>query len=1422
MLLLAGTMYAQRPMDVLDRGLVAVKTGDGVFCSWRITGDEWYDTEYNLYRDGTKVNGSPLKVSNYTDANGTSSSTYTVRPVVKGTELSADKPVKVWAQQYLEIPMQDVMIPMTGNKRHAADHLYQLNDASAGDMDGDGEYEIVVKRDNNDWTTANDSAFTRLEAYKLDGTKLWDVDMGPNVISLGNTETDCTVADWDLDGKAEVAIRCADGTTLTDGTVIGDATKNYRTGGEWSTQGAEYLILLDGETGKLLDKIDFPLPRGNVSDWGDDYGHRCNKFFFGAPYLDGRKPSLFIGRGIYTKTICCAYDVVGKKFQKRWENLTDFTTPGTEWYGQGYHNINIADVDDDGKDEIVYGSMVIDDNGKGLNTTGLGHGDAQHTGDLDPYHKGLETFTCNETQPGLTYRDAATGKILWRATASRDVGRCMAANVSNDFDGCALLGNSQLISASTLQNQTNLGGITQNFCLYWDGDLLQETFDYAENSTTVSKNDWGTPAVFKYGQGQIFKADGTKTCNNTKGTPTMQIDILGDWRDELVLRTTNDMALRIYTTIIPTTNRIYTQLHDMQYKNAMAWQMCEYNQPPHTSYYLGEHEGILTPPPPVMTNGRTEETTTISSADDGKHVILCNMDGGNVTVSEGAKPYIVTVNSPHDYTLTGATFTGTMRLIKQGSGNLTYSGTQTYSGGTNLWDGITTFNGHLTQTNVWVNRFAELNLTGTADRTLTQEYGAIMHIAGDNTYGTSNIDTLILKKGAEIKLDMKTDGTGFDKNDVLNITGLLNVEDDAVFSFIQHNSQGSSRPTAGDYLIGSIAKLSGDISHLKVEGLGGTGATLSMAGTKLYVHVPDTRTANATITWQGAESNIWDAASAKNFRNDGSDDIFITGDAVVFDDGTTNNTVQIKGAVKPASVTFTNDEKDYTLTGDSIIGNTSLVKTGKGKLTIQNANHYSGGTDIKGGIVEVTTLANNEGTDYGALGCIKSPISIDDATLSFTGNCTLGTDINIGAGGAKINAAAGIVLMKGCAILGGNDMIKTGAGQLSIGSGNAIRRLYINSGTIYDEADAASVGDTVIFNGNGEIMKFKNSYSSYSNCSAAFMVPTGCKGTLYLDGRCAYSGELTGNGELGVYATYVRNYMNGDWSKFFGTLKAFQGSKVGTYTPLFSFTNSYGLPFATLDIQSGCTFENVDPANANKYYDGMKIGALQGKGTLGGKGTYYIGLKNTDFAYDGTIDGVNVIKTGTGTWTLTSAMKTTGDITVSQGCLRMSNATASIINSNVSCEKGGKMQFDIASNTQYGHTTINGTLQLNGTIEVKLADDYSPAVGDTFTLWAANAITGTPTLSLPDFGNRYVWDTSSLLKAKGVLKLTAGTGIASIPYNAEIRCQVISAAGITVATYDCKKSEAVKEAKLQHIASGVYMLKMVQSTVTECDKIIIK
>lgn len=1295
-LLVSMGANAQRFTDKLDRGLVAVKTTKGVYCSWRIQADEYYDVKYNLYRDGTKVNAEPLDVSNFTDTSGSESSQYTVKAVLNGVEQQASKAATVFKSNYKEIKIKhDPSLKAT----------YEPNDACCADVDGDGEVEILMKFNNKEegeqlypknGPTINGVAtkeYSMLACLKQDGTVLWWVNCGPNMGDFQNNEQNIVGYDWDMDGKAEVVMRLEEGSTvhMADGTTYtigangknGTSWTNYRepksSGSvEWFTHyGKEFLWYCEGATGKPYQCIEFPLKRLEDGEtdlkaaWGDGYGHRSSKYFFGAPYLDGKHPSIFLGRGIYTRHKFIAYDVDPKthdlKVRWKWTN----NQPGSPWYGQGYHNYTIADVDWDGRDEIVWGSMVIDDNGMGLSTTGLGHGDASHVSDLNPYIHGQEIFACNEDAPANNYRDATTSKIYYRKTDTNDAGRCLAGNFYNDIPGSVLNGahDTPVSSITNDHVSVNTNGLGMNFRIYWDGDLLEESFD----NTTVSKPGKGTIATFL----------GAYSNNSTKATPCYQGDIFGDWREEVIERTA-DNNIRIYTTNEPTKWRNYSLWYDHQYRNGMVWQPCGYNQPPHVSYFLGELEGITIAPPPLTTTGREEVGSSISKALDGKHALLATTGDATVSVAEGASPAIFTDNAPswvqgtaasecrtkdteikytyYTHTLTGGAFTGGMRLVKQGDGTLVLPNVkQTYTGKTDVWAGTLQFDGIMESSPVWLNRFAELNSNGGNFKGgIKADYGSVIRPGGKENIGTLTTSSLDLGFGARVVFDTK------DGNVDKLVAAKMSIEKKYWKNGPQYNTpvfEFATAPAPGTYTLAEVGELTGKLSDIVVEGLDGHKFSLEYTDGKIILNLSDTRDSESCV-WTGEKGSVWDLMSTENFSS--SDKMFVTGDELTFNDDAATSNVSIAEDVTPGNLYFKNDKKVYSLAGKgSILGEGSLNVEGTGTVYVKNTNKYSGGTNVKGGILIPTTLANKDGLEYGSLGAADNTITLsNNGILKVTTGMTASHPIVLGENGGVINNTGTLILNGGIRKGSGKnrDLYKMGAGTLQLNSTADFDVLYINQGTVYDFQDGHFSGKTIVLNGSKVVLQASNSIYSSNSDNVNIEVPKGKSGIWYPDGRCDYTGKLTGEGTIDIYGTWIRCPFKGDWSKFEGTITAKRGNK-NAYEPVFDFNNTYGIPLATLNVDSRFTKDYAFCTNGKSF----AIGALTGSGFISnggnfgsGANTLTIGGKNTNFEFKGSINGSYVVKNGTGIWTISSenVLANAKSLKILDGVVKLNKATA--------------------------------------------------------------------------------------------------------------------------------------------------------------------
>ena len=1452
--------HAQRSTDVLDRGLVAMpaRSGGGNFVSWRIFGEEYYDTDYNIYRDGVKLNEEPLHVSNFTDAQGKSSSKYQVAAVVRGVEQPKSAEVGRWSQQYKQIAVKKLW------SRRGTDITadYNINDIALADVTGDGVSEFIVKRNYgpDGSSVANDSAYNCLECYNIEGERLWYIDLGPNMVSGPDEQYDAVGYDWDGDGKAEVLLRGADNMIIhyADGTQQNIGNMNVNTRGSvlqtanmtYTNQGAEYLLYLEGATGKPYPIgnngqlwMPYPLPRGDVNDWGDGYGHRATKHYFGAPVLDGRNAYIFLGRGCYTKHHMKAFSVdpATHKLQLYWEWSCNggWSDP---WYGNGYHNYGIADVDWDGRDEIVFGSMVIDDNGKGLSTTGLGHGDAQHCSDFDPYRHGQEIFACNEDEPAMNYRDATTSKIYYRLQSTGDDGRAICGNFSNSYPGC-IGHSSQSGVVSTVADKVIANapsGFAMNWRIYWDGDLLEEALDGASSREGASR-------VFKADGSAIFTADGTANCNWTKNTPSATGDIIGDWREEIIVRTTDNKYIRIYTTNFSTKWRNYTLWHDHQYRQGMVWESMGYNQPPHTSYFLGELENITVAPPPLTMTGRTEVANgaTIDASLDGQHIIVCETNDTHVSVAEGAKPYIATFNVPSwvqgtnsnntsgnpklNYTyytcdVEGAAFGGDMRLVKQGDGTLNLPAVeQLYTGPTDIWAGTVNFDGKLLLSPLWLNRFAELNSDGGQFRSISMDYDAKLRPGRAHNIGAVTTDSLGMGFGARICFDI--DG-GSQQADQLN-TRVLSTEtknwqygpkyQQPIFEFTAING---SEVRPGNYLIGTVETVRGSLDDIRIEGIDTKlKSKLELTDGKLYLVISSVRDAE-DITWTGAESNVWNMADIQNFTDgDGQPNFFVTGDNVHFGDDSQQFTVSLNGDLE-ADTVFVDNTKAYTFSGTgALVGNTTLVKQGKGMLTITNENTYTGGNRLSGGIVSVSSLsnANQPKGNLGAMTTTAAKFVMENgAELRTSAAVTNGSAIRFESEeGGVINNAADFISDRA---MSGTVLTKKGNGWMKLNTPNtALNRMVIAAGTV--QCLNANVPAKVVEFQGGTLRE--NTSTSY-----AVTVPKGKTGTWYLANRSTYKNKVTGEGTITIYCTTEKgtNYyatrtpVECDFSAFEGTLNP--TSSVDDPNHLrFTLNTATGMPKATVNLA-----EKVELQNSGKTF---RIGKVTGKGSLAGSCTFSNGASvgaNTwqvgcddDFTFQGKVTAnANFVKVGSGKMTASGASDNTGTTTIREGELMVNNGLLGT--GKLTVEKGAVLsgnnkntpltnsaivvngvlrpglfegsstgtiyldQKDLTFNSgsalvvgasrcatkaSAGGTSLEGVKKLtfNGTLTVIPTASNSLQVGDSIRIFTATSFSGTPSF---DFQGGIDWDTSRI--SEGLLFVKAiDTGIDGVVSKASPR-----------------------------------------------------
>lgn len=606
MLLLVGSIFAfSQPYsgEKLSRGLIGIPTEEGMYFSWRMTLEDAAGLQFDLYRSSNggaevKLNKEPIdRTSDFLDR----TVDYTVdnRWTLKATTGEVATWTRLKGEErnpYLSIP---ICKPEDGEIA-GEPFTYTANDCSVGDLDGDGEYEIILK-----WSPSNSkrppqrgfTGNTYLDAYKMDGTRLWRIDLGPNVRS-GAATTNFLVFDFDGDGCAEICCKTGDGTVDGLGHRIGDAQVDWRTWDKKSptygkiVNGPEYLTVFEGRTGKELDSKEYIPTRYPLDGWGgvggncgnDNTGGRSDRFTAGVAFLDGKTPSPVMVRGWYGRTVVAAWTFTNGALKHTW--TFDSAAPGWEAYsGMGNHSVTVADFDGDGCDEICVGAMTVDHDGKGLFTTGLRHGDALHAGRFIPSRQGMQVFGVHKNEgdneivkrtPAVAMFDGATGEIIWQDGLGQDAGRGVAADIDPRYDGAECWCNiGGLRRGDTGEIISNRKPDSCNFTIYWDADPLAELLDHV----SISKWNWNAEST-----DLLLKAERVVSNNGTKGNPCLSGDILGDWREEVIWPSEDQTELRIYSTTIPAVDRRATWMNDRQYRLAIAWQNVAYNQPPHPSF----------------------------------------------------------------------------------------------------------------------------------------------------------------------------------------------------------------------------------------------------------------------------------------------------------------------------------------------------------------------------------------------------------------------------------------------------------------------------------------------------------------------------------------------------------------------------------------------------------------------------------------------------------------------------------------------------------------------------------------------------------------------------------------------------------------------------------------------------------------------
>lgn len=1339
-LMVPNIALAQRQMEPLGRGVVAVRTNtSAAYVSWRLLASDPTGAQFNVLRSANggaliQLNSQPItKTTDFVDTTALQAVAYSwyVQPVFGGVTQALSAPFSLPAgspvRQYIPVPLQ----PPAGG----AYGPYDVKFCWVGDLDGDGEYDYVVDRMSS--TTGNVNQY--LQAYKRDGTFLWQIDMGYNstlttggstttyepsssAISIGDKDN-VTVYDMDGDGRAEVLVRTANGVIFADGSTI--------TAG--ATDHVQFLSVVDGMTGNEITRATVPNPY--IAD-GPLNSHA------GILYGDGVRPYVFldgenrIGDGAFQQLVV-AWSYQNRQLTQKWFRQV----PSGVNEARG-HQVRIADVNHDGIDELIeIGTAYNGANGLPIYDTEVVHGDRFHVTDLDPDRPGLETYVIqqnNSTLLATALIDAASGTLFkkWYAGGIVDVGRGDALDMDPRYRGTEVFSTQPGIFDCKGNQIPGATAPWPFLGIWWDADNQREILAAADgNGYSPVINKWNAAAN---GSSRLYSVYNEGVHTAYGGRPAMFGDLIGDWREEFVVVANDYSEIRIYTTKIPATNRLYCLMQNPAYRVQCTAK--GYYQASYPDFYLGEQ--MQPPAPPACVDAKlvwrgnggnvwdlasanwftnrlwvsNSTAVTFSSGDS----VLFDLTGSNstaISLSSILTPGNVTVHSPKDYTFSGpGSLSGGMQLTKAGKGRLTLGGTNNFTGTTAVWEGPLLVNGSLEASPVTVHGGTWLDgaLAGNGivgGGVTVHRGGSISPGQGTNSAGTLTISNgVALIDGAILRFDLSDDPTGTVKtNDALVIVGNLALSGT---NFVQITKLNTSLPPGLYPLVQYSGTLSGTFGNLLLRGLDGTAASLTNSPGQISLLVKATR-APALLTWTGGQGgNAWNLAASSNWLNGASKDIFVSQDTVRFDNiGSSNLTVSLAEPLVASNVVV-DSTANYTLTGaGSLIGQGGLSKSNSGTLTINTLNNtYSGQTVVAGGTLVVPELD--------AIG-YPSPIgnpSAGSTNLILTGSSTLrisgesytdrGLTVGAGTNSIEVFNSADQVTIAG-QIAGTGALQKTGPGTLALtvsnshSGGTIVKSGIVSLGSVAGNQYGVGSGGVTLDGGRLSLIDIQAS----EVCAWPIRVPTNSTGRIDCDGRSTMSGALTGGGDLTIYLPYVRTDFSGNWSAFTGRLLLI--SDGGD----FRCNNAAGYPNARMNLGANVSLQNrvggtpTIPIGELSGVAGANIAAPGGNSGIGVN--WSVGALNTSATYAGnTYNNVGFIKIGSGTWTLSGTnLSHTGQTTVNAGTLLI-NGNAAAATGNVTVGAAG---------TLGGAGIIRGTTVVNGRI--------APGANGIGTLTFSNNVT---------------------------------------------------------------------------------------------------
>jgi len=1278
---------------------MALNKGNGdVYVGWRLLGTDPDDIAFNLYRKTTsgdiKIASNLTTSTNFLDkgVNVTIDNYYYVRPVINGIEQVPSKAYKLKANtavgRYITIPLTpEPDAPLVTNSSGTLVDPYSSYSTWLGDVDGDGEWEYIVWR-NYEGSVAPKDRSRKIDCYEQDGTLLWRCDLGVNVSGGVNGHGCLVVADFDGDGKAEVATKTCEETVFNygskDSVRIGD-TDTYGYGKDGITRyttditGPEFLSIIDGQTGKEKARTNFEPGNGWNPVTGTNgytrYGanERPMYIYFAVAYLDGVLPSVVLVRGAGgNNTPAFAFDYRNGKITERWRWGYEF---GAKRGLSQAHNILCFDVDNDGKDEVVFLGSALDHDGKTLfDNTNFTHGDHYRLMDMDPDRPGYEFFAIqqnNSSLIGMSINDALTGDYIKKHFMAElgDLSRGDAGDYDPRYKGAEYFSITPgLFSCKGVE-------ITHNYPrfptwdIWWDANLGREFIDGVNAVSSAPAIEYWSTSNNK-GDNRMYSVYNEGVHMGAyNGRPSAWGDFFGDWREEMLLEENTHRALRLYMSWDVTDKRIYNLMQNPGYR--MEHSTKGRIGAAYPDFYMG-YDMPAPPPPPIVeaklhwagtTTAIWDKTATnwhtgsANAAFADGDTLLFDLTGDNVrpiTINETLKPGKITVHSPNDYTFGGTgTLEGTMPLVKVGKSTLKLNNKNLYTGKTTVWDGALIVNDSLKNSpvtvygGVWGGPLAKgltggrIGGSGYFGGDVLLKYGAaIVPGAGMASADTLTFNNLTEEVGAVNHFDLSDDPTGVSgKNDFVQVNGILSVLDTITFSI----NKLKSKLTPGEYkLLAYKNGFKGDLNKIKVTGVDEYPYSLTKKDSSLVLTIKSTRPAGEVV-WSGT-AKLWDMANTAGWLRDGQSDVFVNQDSVVFDDRGKANTMVYMATALSVKNMVVDGSANYTIAGKGLIAGTgSLTKRGTGTLRLVNENTYTGKTVIEGGTLEITNLDDpGLASSIGASSDLAENLVVKSGgALSLVGSATsTNRKLILDSGECTLNVIPGSTMTLLGEVSGKGSLIKTGSGSLQLNSAN----LY-TGGTIVKEGTlilgSKSANTSGVGTGTITLMNAKLSMANVQQSESAYwdlIVPTGSTAEFEPDGRCYLNGKLTGGGNLTVTPPYVRSELKGDWSAFTGQI-TFNGQDV-------RIANSYGYGKAIVNLVLGIAY----PTTAGST---VEFGELRGsKGAYLKDGNFITGSRNTDVNFGARISGsANVTKIGTGAWTWTDTLTYTGSTQINGGKL---------------------------------------------------------------------------------------------------------------------------------------------------------------------------